>query len=876
MTRNADRTATSLKKLSLKAGIAAMALVVASPALAQPTDFDIDPQPLADALREFAQESGREILFSSDVTNGKRSSDVEGRYEPDVALRRLLRDTGLRFTVTSRNAFLVQDGSSQESSGNQANSSDRGSDQRDVADEEPEIVVTGTNIRGVAPVGSPLQQYDRVDIERSGRGTVQEFFETIPQNFGGGVSQDGIRSDTGGDFNRGGRAGLNLRGVGNGATLVLLNGNRLAAGVNGAFVDVSMIPVSAIERIDVLPDGASAIYGSDAISGVVNLVLRDDFDGVESTIRLGSVTEGSQTDVRLTQTLGESWQTGRVLVSYDYFNRTELSTDERSFSEAVPGPSSLVPNSENHSIFGSIFQDVSGDVEVFATGFYSTRATDTINLDTAGIPLLSDSNIEQFNISSGLSARMGSDWIADVAATFAQDDSDQVVDQQSSSLVQEAINETSLYLVDAKLGGTLFTLPGGPVRVAFGGQYRREELQNSFLRTIAGVAGDPGGRQSDREVIAAFGEIVIPILGGSRDNAMGQRLDVSIAARYEDYSDFGSTFDPKIGISYEPVEGFTLRGSYSTSFRAPLLFDLLPENSRATALSFPFIPDPTSPNGFIPFVLLSGTNPGLNPETSENWTVGVDLAPPSVPGLSINLTYFDISYEGRIASAVGPNLVRVFVDPVFQPIITRNPDTTSVSDIFALPTFNNPFGLDPSQIEAIVDNRLTNLSSTNVKGIDFSIGYQLDTDIGSFSLQSAGSLYLDFEDRFTATSDAVTVVDTAFNPVDLRFRNSVTWTSDGWAANLAVNYVDSYEFIAFPLAEPISSWTTVDFGLSYRIGDDESRSLFQNTNVALNVQNLFDEDPPIINSGPPNNILFDAANANPLGRFVSFQITKRW
>src|SRR5690554_2918525 len=102
-----SNTNSNTKKL-LKAGIASIALVISSPALAQPVSFDIDPQPLAAALKAFSLASGREILFSSDIIRSKRTSGIEGSYEPGDALQKLLQGTGLRYTVTSSNTFLVQ------------------------------------------------------------------------------------------------------------------------------------------------------------------------------------------------------------------------------------------------------------------------------------------------------------------------------------------------------------------------------------------------------------------------------------------------------------------------------------------------------------------------------------------------------------------------------------------------------------------------------------------------------------------------------------------------------------------------------------------------------------------------------------------------
>jgi outer membrane cobalamin receptor len=98
---------------------------------------------------------------------------------------------------------------------------------------------------------------------------------------------------------------VNLRGLGADATLVLINGRRMAgAGLMGDFADVSMIPVSAVARIEVLTDGASALYGSDAVGGVVNIVMRDRYDGAETRARLGGSTRGDLGQYQLAQTLG--------------------------------------------------------------------------------------------------------------------------------------------------------------------------------------------------------------------------------------------------------------------------------------------------------------------------------------------------------------------------------------------------------------------------------------------------------------------------------------------------------------------------------------------------------------------------------------------
>ena len=141
------------------------------------------------------------------------------------------------------------------------------------------ITVTGSNIpRTNTETPSPVQVVTRQEIDRTGKTTVAEYLQTITANGAGSIPKS-----FGNGF-AGGGAGISLRGLGAGSTLVLLNGRRMATyGLaddgQKVFTDLSTIPLDAVERVEVLKDGASAIYGSDAIAGVVNIILRSDFQG---------------------------------------------------------------------------------------------------------------------------------------------------------------------------------------------------------------------------------------------------------------------------------------------------------------------------------------------------------------------------------------------------------------------------------------------------------------------------------------------------------------------------------------------------------------------------------------------------------------------
>src|SRR5687767_66771 len=140
------------------------------------------------------------------------------------------------------------------------------------------VEVTGSHIpRSEVESALPVQVLSREDIERSGATTVAELMSKVSANVLGRNDQLSI-----GDSGAPGISTVNLRAIGAGNTLVLLNGRRVANyAFDGAAVDVNSIPIAALERVEVLKDGASAIYGTDAVAGVVNFILRKDFRGVE-------------------------------------------------------------------------------------------------------------------------------------------------------------------------------------------------------------------------------------------------------------------------------------------------------------------------------------------------------------------------------------------------------------------------------------------------------------------------------------------------------------------------------------------------------------------------------------------------------------------
>ncbi|MBM0171000.1 TonB-dependent receptor plug domain-containing protein [Altererythrobacter sp. C41] len=258
-------------------------------------------------------------MAAASVLEDRRSNRVQGELPAEEALARLLAGSGL--TVQKIEGALVLRAAGQLAP--------------DLRAPKPEpIVVTGTRIRGSGPVGSTVITVDREELDRSGRATLADFVRTIPQNFSGGPAEANVGTTARGNAtsNIGFGTGVNLRGLGPGSTLTLIDGTRPAlGGASGAFADLSLIPAAAIERIEILTDGASAIYGSDAVAGVVNIRLRNRFEGVEARLRAGTA-DGDLGTYQASQIVGRRWGGGHVVVAGEYYQRGRLPSHKRAYA----------------------------------------------------------------------------------------------------------------------------------------------------------------------------------------------------------------------------------------------------------------------------------------------------------------------------------------------------------------------------------------------------------------------------------------------------------------------------------------------------------------------------------------------------------------
>jgi iron complex outermembrane recepter protein len=1014
--------------------VLAAALVSAPAGHAQTGDLDqshalsVARQPLDEALADLGQQLGMQIIVFSDDASDFESVSLDGEYTGADALAALLEGTGLVFKEVDATTIAV--GAPERlnpktaAAANQERAAELPSPEQSIpqtedrAEEEvlqpisaparqqdserqlvaDRVIVTGTRIRGAQPAGSPLLTLNSDEIVRAGYGTAADILNDLPQNFGGDASEEILTTDAGGT-NFTGSKGVNLRGLGASATLTLVNGRRLAqnGGSNGSFADVSSIPVSAIERVEILTDGASAIYGSDAISGVVNFILKEDYEGAETSLRYSDTSQGGANDIRFSQSYGSKWNSGNLFANYEYYSRNNLRNEDRPYTSSVdlspfggtdfrlqnganPGtivvpvvaaiptgqdgtsltPGDLLVGQENlfdtaknrdllkeqerQSLYLSLTQELGPQSEAFAElraskrefsgmlggdtlafqivpashPYYVSPAPDLgliyINYDLTDDLGPTTGSGETTNITGalGVDYEFGNDWRLEAYGSYTVDDAETRQSIADRARVNEAVGLVDAdpdfdpmvdgyfnpfgdgsnspqnvldYIgagysgIDTKAegwsfnmmaDGEIFRLPGGGAKLAIGGELRGETFEKTAFGSNLGQYTETTTFSIDRDIAAAFAELYLPFVGEGNARPGIQRLEASAAIRYEEYSDFGNTTNPKLGLAWQPVDDLTVRGTWGTSFKAPRLNDLVPDANLQSG-TFP-APDPSSPTGTSILLLIQGANPDLQPETSTAWTAGFDYEPSALPDAALKFTYYDISFEDRIGVIPGA-FANLLIDPAFLPILDRSPDPAEIAPYFdsPFPDFSNGAGVSgPGDIEVVADVRPQNLASTEVRGLDAEASYTTGFAGGDISYNLNLSYIFEFVQMTAPNFPGEDLAGSPGRPANLRGRFNTSWTRDSWQLGGAVNYVQGYDDTNQTPARSVDDYITTDLVAAWT--PQHEAGWQSGLRLALNVSNVFDEAPPFLNQP----LGYDAANADPYGRVIALSLSKAW
>ena len=862
-----------------------------------------------------------------------------------------------------------------------------------------EIVVTGTLIRGTgAPVGSTLIQVDQSSLQETGGNDVINMLLNVPQVSPLGTSE-AQRSGTGGAVNITLGNSINLRGLSPFATLTLLDGHRVPpSGTSGSTVDPDSFPSIMLQKVDIVADGASATYGSDAIAGVANLILRRDVNGVEMSAREGWADDYKERQLGVLA--GHTWDTGQFSLGYENTYHSALPGQSRSFFESnqtamgggdyrtsqcnpgnivaggasyaippggvtpgnagalVPGTSNLcdmakyqdiLPEIEHNNVALTLDQKVTDWISVYGDATYSRRnfsnaveqalgpfevpttnaffvappgaaltpcspapgspLCEQVNTNFANVlgnQAISYGHSENYEFTLGVDFKLAHDWHFGIDGTEGRDhDRDQqnaelnngnLAGALASSNPATALNpfggansaavvnnvydsrfyapgDTGEQVAEAKVDGPLFHLPGGDVRAAVGGQWRHDELYYGINTGVPFGADLVIRQQLDRVSKSAYVEFLIPVVGP--DNAVPgiQKLELDVAGRYEDYSDFGSTSHPKVGLNWAPVDGVMVHASYGTSFRAPLLSELVGPLHGVFVQQYS---DPLSPSGTSVGYTLGGGNTGLKPETATTYSFGIDYKP--VEHADIDLNYWGINYKDQISSYLS-DLTILQQAQQLGSLITRCPSAACTALINqyipALPVFG-PILANPS---VFVNGEELNLGTTLTRGVDLQGSYAIPTaQAGTFSVGVTGTLTTKFDVQFTPGGPTFNELNTIGYPLKLRLRGSLGWDFGPVSARAFINYSGAYTNTQVTPIESISSWTTMDLNVVYDLGKQLASPITKDLRVTLHVNNVFDRDPPYVNIPISANGGggFDPGAATAVGRLISLAVQKKF
>jgi outer membrane receptor protein involved in Fe transport len=854
-------------------------------------DFDIPAEPLGKALQAFAAQTHQQLLFASDSVAGRNAPAIKGRFMPDAVLKRLLTGSGLQVQRAGPTSLVLKPSPPDTSARRTAATAVQNARQLvalprdpvradavtapvDAAPPEalPEITVTGSHIRGVQP-SSPVVSLTANEILESGQTDLGEAIRGLPQNSGGGQNP-GIGLVAGGVANQNTTSGssANLRGLGQAATLTLLNGRRLSAGGFNPSVDISAIPIAAVDQVQIVLDGASAIYGSDAVAGVVNVILKRDFDGVTASARLGGTSDGGDTQRQYSVVGGDRWSSGGFIAAINYEDDDGISSQQRSFTQSMPEGNSIYPGIATLNGLISLHQDLTSfahfsldalyshhwsEEEIVAPPYYNIHET-LGEVTTAVSPTLSFDLPHQWQLALNGTISIDQNHFDEVVVPFTSG--------QSSITIGCYCNREKSAEIDAN--GPLITLPAGPIQVALGAGYRYNYFDSRGYNVASYVGG---GRSSG----FTFGEIAVPLVAPDQQIPGVRKLDLNAAFRFEDYSDVGQVTTPKVGMVWSPISDFDLKASWGQSFQAPILYDEFETHYVLYYLTAPLGGQgyPASANAIVN----EGGNANLKPERATTITAGVVYHPARLSGLRIELGYFRIDYTNRIVLPIPELGANTLGNPVYAPFITYNPTAGAQTAILNSPgiVFVNGTGepYSANSVVAIANDLYTNAAREEYQGVDMSATYRTAAFGGTLDLIGSSS-WLQGNEQIGPDAPAVDTVGTVFNPPHWRGRAGLVWRRDAFDVATYFNYIGGVHNTQQTPNVNGASETTTDLAFGYKFG--VQAGLLRDSQIRLSVTNLFDQAPPHLNPSVVYAQPYDSTNYSAIGRLMSMTVSKHF
>ncbi|WOX04790.1 TonB-dependent receptor [Microbulbifer pacificus] len=878
------------------------------------------------------------------------------------ALRRLLDNTALTFTHTGTNAVAIVARAEQPA--------DQESSKTQLLPAE-EITVTGQSLTGSHLRHLKLDSYAPIDVlaqpelEITGAQTIAELLKFLPAVSGNSTSTSVTNGGNG-------TATVTLRGLPESNTLVLINGRRIVSnGFGGEAADLNTIPLSAVDRIEVLKDGASAVYGSDAIAGVVNIILRRDFDGLDVSSYYGQAERGDQQTNSYSITWGAGSETGHLMFSLAHYRQGEILSRDRDLSASADNrarggtdlrssaspqayialsdsvvtntvdgirpwtsgdlydfreyTSALVP-SDRQSLYVALSRTVSESIDAYAeimsvrTRSESTLAPTPVftRFDNGDLsiasnqvynpfgeeitdvrkrvlelgPRVQSNGTDTWRLNTGLKGQVN-DWQWELTAaahyTQASETLNNLIDPNRLSLSLKgpdacsdaigcipvnllgapgSIDDTQLDYIRGEnrvsgasrmssvtyiANGPLGTSAAGDILAAAGIEIRREAIDftstdSDGLSLIGGAAS--GAAQGNRLIGEAFAEISLPLRANS--------LWLDGAVRYSEYSDFGNTANPKMALRWRPWPSLLLRASYATGFKAPTLVDM--NQTGHQSQEFLFDPCTNSNAAQLPgcngradqdriqYLTEFGGNPDLQPETSDNRSLGIVWTPGDFTGFHASIDLYEIRQNDVIDTSPQYLINQNAFNGLFDDRVQRD---------------------SQGDITRVIATRL-NIGARDVRGVDASMRYQYQSrEIGllRWSLNSSHmSSYLNqlapgspIENLAGTFADAAS--GGAGSLPEWKANTGLYWQRGRWEGGYTIHYVseleESFALNDQTITRTIDSWSTHDLQLAYGVPGG--------FRFAVGIDNLLDQEPPFAASAFNDN--FDARTYDLSGRY---------
>ena len=443
---------------------------------------------------------------------------------------------------------------------------------------------------------------------------------------------------------------------------------------------------------------------------------------------------------------------------------------------------------------------------------------------------------------------------------FGPNTPDIVAAENACNVHGDVINgKSKIYGGQAKTTGEIYKLPAGPLSLAFGIEGRKETLDQDMADVLAGgfitgFGGEIKDVSGERTQYATFAEVNIPIV---------KTLEANAAFRYDHYSDFGSTTNPKVSLRWQPARTMLVRASWGTGFLAPSLYQLNTPNIAgvsATGLNDPLrcpVTNNQTSDCNAQFGVLFGGNPNLKPEESEQATLGVVFEP--VPNLTFSIDYFKINLTNLVVNGISPATI-LGNQAQYGSLITRGP---------VEPQFP---GLPGPVLQ--IDQKYVNLGSVRQQGIDFEAHYRAPAqDWGRLSFDMNGTYYLRYDVQNTDgsyTGQVGTVYGAVVNGIIPRWKHYValTWDLGPWSSTLAQTYQNGYTDAGTDIdgnLRKVGTLSLWDLQASY--------TGLKNWKFTLGVKNLWDTDPPASNITGSFVVGFDNSYYDPRSRFIYTQVT---